>query len=44
MTDPIYLSIITTAVLMVFFYTGRIWGRIDVCNAIEDAMKELEKD
>jgi len=40
MTDPIYLTIITTSVLMISFYTGRMMGRKDVCDRI---LEEIEK-
>jgi hypothetical protein len=44
MTEIIYLTMITTTLLMISFYTGRMMGRKDVCNAIEVAVKKLEED
>jgi len=44
MTEPITLTMITTTLLMISFYTGRVIGRIDVCNAIEDAMETMKNE
>lgn len=44
MTDQIYLTMITTGLLMISFYVGRMMGRNDVCNAIEVVVKKLEED
>jgi hypothetical protein len=44
MTDTITLTFITTTLLMVSFYTGRVLGRKDVCNAIEDAIEKIGND
>ena len=44
MTEPIYLTMITTTLLMISFYTGRITGRKDVIERIEYELGKLEED
>ena len=44
MTEIIYLTMITTTLLMISFYTGRVLGRKDVCNAIEVAIEKIGND
>ena len=44
MTEPIYLTIITTIVLMITFYVGRIIGQHDVLNSLLSRIENLEDD
>ena len=44
MTDQIYLTMITTGLLMISFYVGRMMGRNDVIERIEYHLERLGED